>query len=531
MYRVMIVDDDRAIRDHLKEIIPWKSLDLRLVAEAAEGEEAQALFLQEEPHIVITDINIPLVDGIELARRFFHGEKDVQIILITGYGSLDKAREAIKAGTIDFLLKPLETGELLNALKKAVENLNRKTEELAKLQRMEEILKENLPILQERYLFELLEGVEETEEEIKRHMGRLDFGADGRYFQLALLVPDFARVKITDREVFQFALQNMLEEMAGEHEVQCRALWRNFSEGIVFFQMPVQNGETVEKLLMRVRDKLQTYSSYDFQAGVGHLVNQWKLLPESFRGARQALDYSSVYGRNHVTVIDNVLVLEEREPVRLEKEAAEVVRFSSTMGILDLRKAVGNYMNRLMIASKGSFSIVRKECVKLLAEILTSSAEVRWDMEGCFEQDPYLALLNCREPLEIQDLLLSTCRRMQEYKQRQGQKKGKRVIEKAKQYMREHYREEQLNLKQVSEVTGLSSVYFCSLFKEETGHTFVEYLNMVRIEHAKVLLREGKLKIYQIALEVGYSNPSYFYEVFKKLTGKRPREYAESQES
>lgn len=85
-------------------------------------------------------------------------------------------------------------------------------------------------------------------------------------------------------------------------------------------------------------------------------------------------------------------------------------------------------------------------------------------------------------------------------------------------------------MSQVSEAIGLSAVYFCSLFKEETGFTFVEYLNMVRIEQAKELLRNSNMKIYQIALEAGYSNPSYFYEVFKKLTGKRPREYAENPE-
>ena len=108
MYRVMIIDDDKTIREHLKEIIPWKELGLELVAEASEGEEAMACFVQEEPHIIITDINIPLIDGMELARRFSEREKDIQVILITGFGTLDYAREAIKAGTVDFLLKPIE---------------------------------------------------------------------------------------------------------------------------------------------------------------------------------------------------------------------------------------------------------------------------------------------------------------------------------------------------------------------------------------------------------------------------------------
>lgn len=115
------------------------------------------------------------------------------------------------------------------------------------------------------------------------------------------------------------------------------------------------------------------------------------------------MDYSNIYGRNHVTMIENVLVLEEREPIRLEKEMAEVLRYSDSSGFLDIRQAIGNYMNRLMIASKGSFSCIQKECIKLLSEILTSCQEIRWDMEGCFTEDPYFhcfsaeSLWSCRE--------------------------------------------------------------------------------------------------------------------------------------
>lgn len=529
MYRVMIIDDDKTIREHLKEIIPWKELGLELVAEASEGEEAMACFVQEEPHIIITDINIPLIDGMELARRFSEREKDIQVILITGFGTLDYAREAIKAGTVDFLLKPIEVDELLNALNKAIENIKKKAEELAKFQRMEEILQENLPILQDRYLLEVLEGVEESEEELLRHFEKLNYRINGKYFRVAVFLPDFGKMKINDKEIFQFALQNMILEIGNEYLVECRVLWKNFSEGIVFIQMKDKESETAERLMIKVRDKLQTFSQFDFQAGIGYLVDDLKKLPQCYQSAVQALDYSNIYGRNHVTVIDNVLVLEEKEPVHLEKEIADIVHFSNMEGILDIRHAIGNYMNRLLIASKGSFFCIQKECIKLLSEVLTSSPEIRWNVEECFREDPYVALLHCREPLEMQSILLDICGQMRTYKQRQCQKKGKRVIEKAKQYIKEHYKEEQLNLSQVSEAIGLSAVYFCSLFKEETGHTFVEYLNMVRIEQAKIMLKAGDKKIYQIALESGYSNPSYFYEVFKKFTGKRPREYAESQ--
>ena len=531
MYRLMIIDDDTAIREHIKEIIPWERMGLELAAEASEGEEAMALFMQYDPHIVLTDINIPLIDGMELARRFAEKETDIQIVLITGFGTLEYAREAIKTGTVDFLLKPLDPEELIAALQKAVSNIQKKTEELAKFQRMEDILQENLPLLQDRYMLQVLEGVEETEEELKRHLDKLNLERTGNYFQAAALVPDFGRMKIVDKEVFQFALQNMISEIGNEYRLICRVLWKDYSQGLVCIQMKEPDKEAAEKMLMRVRDKLQTYSHYDFQAGVGRLVDRMKELPASCEGARQALDYSSIYSRNHVTMIENVLVLEEREPIRLEKEAGEVIRLSGSAGILDTRQAVGTYMNRLLLASKGSFSCIQKECIRLLSDILTSCREIRWDMEGCFKEDPYFSLLQCREPLELQGVLVEVCGQIKAYKQQKSEKKGKRVIEKAKWYIREHYREEQLNLSQVSESIGLSAVYFCSLFKEETGFTFVEYLNLVRIEQAKTLLRDSNMKIYQIALEVGYSNPSYFYEVFKKLTGKRPREYAENPES
>lgn len=137
-----------------------------------------------------------------------------------------------------------------------------------------------------------------------------------------------------------------------------------FSEGIVFIQMKDKESETAERLMIKVRDKLQTFSQFDFQAGIGYLVDDLKKLPQCYQSAVQALDYSNIYGRNHVTVIDNVLVLEEKEPVHLEKEIADVVHFSNMEGILDIRHAIGNYMNRLLIASKGSFFLYSKRMYK-----------------------------------------------------------------------------------------------------------------------------------------------------------------------
>ena len=99
--------------------------------------------------------------------------------------------------------------------------------------------------------------------------------------------------------------------------------------------------------------------------------------------------------------------------------------FSNMEGILDIRHAIGNYMNRLLIASKGSFFCIQKECIKLLSEVLTSSPEIRWNVEECFREDPYVALLHCREPLEMQSILLDICGQMRTYKQRQCQKKRK----------------------------------------------------------------------------------------------------------
>ena len=238
-----------------------------------------------------------------------------------------------------------------------------------------------------------------------------------------------------------------------------------------------------------------------------------------------ALDYRAAYGRNNIVNIRDVLVM---EPLRAENSSRElegIVEAFRNANQTELLALVREYLNRALLSARGSALSVKRECVKLLSELLNNCGEVRHETEKLFSQEPYEAILRCEDPLSTQRKFLSLVEELLNSLGRMRAQRSRRVIEQAKAFIFERSADPELNLDAVSRAVGLSAAYFSSLFREETGQTFIGYLNAVRVEKAKQLLLAANSKIYEVALEVGYTNPSYFFEVFKKSTGMRPREF------
>jgi YesN/AraC family two-component response regulator len=423
-------------------------------------------------------------------------------------------------------LKPIDPGELEKTLEKAVGQLNHRAAEQARLGEMEVLVDEALPLLRERYLVRLMSAAPgEDEAAIAAHLKKLGIRADGPYFFAAVLSPYYRGEAMDDWAVQQIALENLLKQMSSAYRLTCVTQFDAQFRGIVLAQGARRENDDLEALLARARDKLQLNFQIDFCAGVGEGVERLSALHESYRSAVTALDYRAAYGRNNIVNIRDVLVM---EPLRAENSSRElegIVEAFRNANQTELLALVREYLNRALLSARGSALSVKRECVKLLSELLNNCGEVRHETEKLFSQEPYEAILRCEDPLSTQRKFLSLVEELLNSLGRMRAQRSRRVIEQAKAFIFERSADPELNLDAVSRAVGLSAAYFSSLFREETGQTFIGYLNAVRVEKAKQLLLAANSKIYEVALEVGYTNPSYFFEVFKKSTGMRPREF------
>ena len=156
MYHLMIVDDEKLVRKRILSAIPFEELGLTLCAEAENGIQALEKFEQHHPQIVIMDINIPFINGIDVAKQMIASVPSVNVLIVTGCATLDAAREALRSGMVDFLLKPVNFQELAASLKKIVSNIQTQTRQALERQRMERLLEHSMPMLRNRYFLSLM---------------------------------------------------------------------------------------------------------------------------------------------------------------------------------------------------------------------------------------------------------------------------------------------------------------------------------------------------------------------------------------
>lgn len=531
MYRLMIVDDDQLIRQRLGKMIRFDDLQLELVCQAAEGEEALSLYEQYHPHIVVTDINIPLVDGLELLRRLHEIDPYLQAIVITGFATMSYAQESMRLGTVDFLLKPVGETELNTALESAIAKLCRQTETVARISELESIVEQSLPILRERYLNHLVQQPpEETEDDIGKHLEKMLLPMRAAHHVAAAMLIDYQAVHASRREHVQLAICNLVQTRLDTQGLP-NVAFTDAARRLVFLVR--SDGEDmedrVEEAFIRIQDQIRFYFHCDCMTGIGNTVDQRRKLHQSFQNAVDALKSLAIYGRGNVVSSKNVHIQQDDElEADFGREMNQLISYLKREDREGSTQVIYRYLSRAWTQSRGDFNCVQQECMKILSEMMTCSTDLRWSHQSIFDFNPYRRLLDCTDMVMAQKALCTIANRYLDAMIDRRHNRGHRMIDSAKAFILEHHASPDINLSMVSAHVGLSNAYFCSLFKEETKQTFSEYLNGERIRHAKKLLMETDMTIEDVAQSVGFNNPSYFFEVFKRLTGERPRRFSKA---
>ena len=302
MYSFMIVDDDELVRERVLSLIPAEKLGLKLVAQAENGVEALELFEQHRPQIVIMDIQIPLMNGIDVAKQMLQVDPDVKIIIITGFGTLEFAQDAIRSGINDFLLKPINPKELEDTLIKATELIQSEAVQALEQQRMERLVERSMPLIRSRYFLSLLQTPPEelTDESCQQYLN--DFGICASISEVCVMivVPNYGGLALAD----QMSMQAVLEELTKSMEavgIGSLVLYDAMQRMIVISYGSLNHLDyTLEQRMSVIRDKLRYLYRFDFRASIGTAVPSFRFLRDSYWNANQALGYWRVLGNNNI---------------------------------------------------------------------------------------------------------------------------------------------------------------------------------------------------------------------------------------
>ena len=510
--RIYIVDDEELARDGLRSWISREYPDLNLCGEAGDGERALQEIVDLKPEIVLMDIRIPRMDGLEVAARIRETLPWVQIIIISGYDEFEYARRAMKLGISSYLLKPVEW----EALKAALSEGRQKLRELKAEYEAAKTLENDSDLVREHFFTKLI-TTGAGEEEVRAFEQRYGERILAEKYVVCRMKPS----RMTE-DVFA-KLYVLGKRMFADNE---KTLW--FIQGRESLICILRGGaddnliDDCFRIAQIIQYDMKSSFDIDMLISIGDETESFRNLPRSYQTAREISELQismntwrilsredcAEYMHPHVNAED----LEERQVL----QALRSMNSGSDTDVSELFSYFGD----------GNIDSMLMRFYRLM-QLLNA---VRRETENPAVQEEIAALLPQRI-LEITASYENTVSFGRELIRRAGPFRSAvqdvthtDIIRRARNYIHEHYADPDISLGVVAKAVGFSNNHFSTVFSQEMGKSFIEYLTEYRIERAKELLAAGQ-KTGDAGLQTGYVEPSYFSFVFKKTTGLSPRDY------
>ena len=525
MYSVFAVDDEPIVLEGIRSKIDWEGSGFTFAGEATDGEIALSMIHEIKPDILITDIKMPFMDGLQLAEAIKRTQPWIKIIILSGHDEFDYAKKAISIGIEDYLLKPFTPDELLSSLNKTAAQIDKERKQLSDISRLREELKSSEALIKKDFLNNLVHGSEEMNTVIQKS-SELGINLIARYYKVLI---------------------SRIESRSGDQQKQQEAcsLLNSYStainEAVSFFHhsnllVCIFKGSTQAELddnSFRAAETISHIAGKNEDCTVvtamGKTVDHLSQLKTSYEDAKKILNASGT-GENRIISSDD---LEQSESG------------STEAALLELKEG-DPLVDKLKYAAKGDIQSIIDESMELikknpdqfsvfasylLVDLIFAVSKLVEKLGGDIKalKPEILQRKFIDDAVSDEERFTTTLEQVLQFalEYRDSKMTGKYadVILKAKKYIEENYADQNTTLTTVAEAVALSPNHFSTIFSQECKTTFIEYLTNVRLENAKRLMRETDMKGYDIAYECGFSDPHYFSYIFKKNTGLSPREY------
>ncbi len=534
MLKLMIVDDETLFREALKVSIPWDTLGYEVCCEAENGFDALEKIAEYKPDVALVDINMPVMDGLELAAEIKGKELDVKIIIITGYDEFAYARQAIEVGAGNYLLKPIEETELAAALASIRERIHKERSARLETEALAQQVSDYKPILREMLLNDLVQGNQLLgKDEFISLLRQTDVDLSARWFQVAVIeVSQKAEGANGDAagHLWCFAVSNLAKALLEEYcplEL-CRDIHGRLN--VLFFLE--QGGEDLQMDLANALEQLRVTAFRSFgvslSIGIGRPYDQVLQMAVSHQEALLALRNKSAVGNDCVVSYalgSDELTRQSFFPIEQKMQLHLCLRGGDTS---EAECIIRSVFNRIR-SQKTTRDAARLVCIELaatLAEVAEkANAEKNLFREGTNLLEEALAQKDLDEMEAWVARLLSA---VSGILQAGGGRRTSKIVEEAIAFIHENYMKYDLRIDTIAKSVYVKYGHLCFLFKRETGKTINEYISEFRISKARELMDGGCHSIALVAAKVGYADANYFGKCFKKLAGLSPAKYVEN---
>ena len=531
MYKLLLVDDEVLVREAIAENIHWNELGYELLSVCENGKEAIEYIKKNKVDVVITDICMPFIDGIDLSKYIYENHLPINVIIFSGYNEFEYAKKAIKYGVSEYLSKPVTAYELSEILGNLKKNLDKKREVEAEFDKLNKSYFKNRILIQSKIIEKLIMG-NEIEEESRKEIEEYGLQMDYLEYRVAIIEIDIYsdlynanEDKIKKGEMKSFVIYNISDEIIKKYNAGevCKGdnkglilLWTNHSR---------EFEDKINLIFKEIQEEVFKVLKLTITISVGEIVYSLSDLHKSYKDAEQLLLYRYLWDENQIfdreklknklngsvnldNVIDKVILgIKLNEKKQIEEKIIE---------IQELLKNAYIRKNKICLYL---FEIVSQACDLLRTYNLTDDFIYRKKEEVITRITESRSLREAM--LILKEFCYMPCDEMYKQRDSDGNKQAMLALD----YIEKHYGDFDLNLNVICSYVCVSISHFSTIFKNYTGDTFMEVLMRTRMQKAKELLENTSLKNYEISEKVGFRDPHYFSIAFKKATGKSPKEY------
>ncbi len=540
MLKIMIVDDELYFREALKVSIPWTELGFIVCAEAKNGKDALEKAIELNPDIMIVDINMPIMDGLELVRNVKKKGIDCKIIILTGHSEFNYAKQAVQLGVHNYILKPVDDEELIKSLIESKKTIEKEASIKIEVDSLRQQVKDSLPLLKDKLLNELIQGntIRDRNETVKK-MEYLNVNVNSKYYQVVAIELEYEESQDwndEDKQLWKFAVSNISGEVLAEQYVFDMCYDTEDRICIIIGIEETENKNDISPILYNrlelIRNAVQKHLDFAITIGTGNVKNDLFDIHASYKEAIVALKNKLTAGKNNIisysTVSDSVIKRnlftgEHRSRLLLNLRTADETEVQKLIRQIFIEMNDENVHHEILFVV----------CIELVAVCLEYIVEAGLSLKDILPNNR----LNIIEELQskgsihgMEDWIKEIYRHTLELTRRNRSTKVSKLIREVKNYIALNYQNDSLSIDEIANKLFVNYAHLCFVFKRDTGCTINEYLTEFRIKKAKELFDSGNMLVLDVASKVGYADANYFGKCFKKYFGLAPSKYIESKQ-
>ncbi|MGE5613773.1 MAG: response regulator transcription factor [Bacillota bacterium] len=530
--RVLIVEDEIRIAQLIKKLIKWDEIGLECVGIANNGKTALDIINECDPDIVVTDIRMPKINGLELISRIKQNNEHIRFIVVSGYKEFEYAHKAIQYGVNNYLLKPINEDEINKVLREIYADINQNLIKRKEEEDLKKELNESRRIIKSEFLSNIIENIDTiSHEELEELAEKYNLEFTGDAYMCADIKLDYWDYEKHDEKQDRLTVEQIIAIVDKNFKGRAKELIICGKENLHIYCLvnydlsrSKEIKDSINNILTEIQEYLFKFELYEATIGIGCEVTEPGKIRESVSEAFRSVQNRIKYGIGRL-IYSKSLPLENKIDIdgflhkHKEKYLMSIESYSKEFFEQSINEIFGDISSRNEIDFSFCYDIADR-----LINMFFDNVKIKNDEGVALKRYMLNTYQHCYTLVRLKNLLARYLGEYLEFSLNYLKSENVKPIRIAKQYINEHYFEK-IVLEDIANMVGLNPVYFSVLFKKETGMNFSNYLINLRMEKAKDLLRSTNDTMVAIADSVGYKDTKYFSQLFAKTVGIKPALY------